>query len=378
MTDLDRKRMCQYAEEHPEAKQKQIGDFFGVERSTVSKVLRQQEKYLVQDDGSRPLIERAKDRTPNLEKALGVWARNMERKGLPLTDEAIREKAWNFASTSTTPEFQQSWSSSWMEKFKQKNNLLGARLRKGWLAPENAEFIFGAASTSHTQSSVGTSSVSLQGIGWPFHPQSATSVNSAFTNNTHSLFSSGPLSPTLPSYTPDSGTAPGPSPPLTARPMLPAPASSNAHRPRSQTFPQIDHYMGGTSSIETFTTKSPIAGVLDSPMEEAPEPIPSTNDSVRKTRPVERSPRVTIFDNIRPLPLPAHILANAVKHEITLSTYNSSPIGTISTEDALRALQVVHKFIEQQPGGFLDYQESVTVGQLMEKLKLQSRANTNA
>ncbi|KAK5696023.1 hypothetical protein LTR97_008443 [Elasticomyces elasticus] len=412
LTDLDRKRMCQYAEEHPNAKQTEIGGIFGVERSTVSKVLRQKEKYLFQDDGSRSPIKRAKGRTPDVEKALGVWARNQERKGLPLTDEAIREKARAFASTSTTPEIQQSWSSSWIEKFKQKNNLLGARSRKGSLAPEDAEFISGAASASHTPSLNGTSPVSPQGVGSPspvelrnaksrdslknespddyldfasrhapFHSQSATSLNSAFTDTTHSSFSPGPLSPTSPFYTPDSGTAPGPfiqTPPLTARPILPAPTSSNAHRPRSQTFPQIDHYMGGTSSSEALTPKLSIAGVLDSPMEEAPDPISSMDDSVRTTRPEERPHTVTPSDMMRPPPLPAHILANEARREITPSTSNSSLRGATSAEDALRALQVVHGFIEQQPGGFLDYQESVTVGKLMEKLKLQSRANSTA
>jgi len=32
LTDLDRKRMCQYAEEHPNSKQTEIGTIFGVER----------------------------------------------------------------------------------------------------------------------------------------------------------------------------------------------------------------------------------------------------------------------------------------------------------------------------------------------------------
>ncbi|KAK3613241.1 hypothetical protein LTR22_028236, partial [Elasticomyces elasticus] len=157
LTDLDRKRMCQYAEEHPNAKQTEIGGIFGVERSTVSKVLRRKEKYLFQDDGSRSPIKRAKGRTPDVEKALGVWARNQERNGLLLTDEAIREKARAFASTSSTPESQQSWSSSWIENFKQRNNLLGARSRKGSLTPGDADFISGAASASHTPSLNGTS-----------------------------------------------------------------------------------------------------------------------------------------------------------------------------------------------------------------------------
>ncbi|KAK3629686.1 hypothetical protein LTR56_017892 [Elasticomyces elasticus] len=410
LTDLDPKRMCQYAKEHPNAKQTEIGGIFDVERSTVSKVLRQKEKYLFQDDGSRSPIKRAKGRTRDVEKTLGVWARKEERKGLPLTDDAIRDHARYFASTSTTPDTQQSWSSSWLEKFKQKNNLLGARSRKGSLGPKDAEIISGTASTSHTPSLNGTSPVSPQGVGSPspvdlrsaksrdslkheddyldftsrhapFHSQSATSLNTAFTDTTHSSFSPGPLSPTPPFYTPDSGTAPGPfvpTPPLTARPTPPAPTSSNANRPRSQTFPQIDHYMGGTSSSEALTPKYTIAGVLDSPMEEAPDPIPSIDDSVRTTRTEERPHTLTPSDMMRPPPIPARMLANEAWREVTPSKFSSSLKGGTSAEDALQALQVVHGFIEQQPRGFLDYQESMTVGKLMEKLKLQSRANRTA
>ncbi|PLN84410.1 hypothetical protein BDW42DRAFT_39635 [Aspergillus taichungensis] len=44
LTDEDRRRMCLYHEENKTAKQTDIGALFGVERSTVSKVLRQKEK----------------------------------------------------------------------------------------------------------------------------------------------------------------------------------------------------------------------------------------------------------------------------------------------------------------------------------------------
>lgn len=47
--------------------------------STVSKVLRQKEKYLFQDDGSRSPIKRAKGRSPDLERTLAVWAKNQVR-----------------------------------------------------------------------------------------------------------------------------------------------------------------------------------------------------------------------------------------------------------------------------------------------------------
>lgn len=42
----------------------------------MSKVLRNKEKYLMQDDGSRSPIKRAKGRSPDIERALAVWAKN--------------------------------------------------------------------------------------------------------------------------------------------------------------------------------------------------------------------------------------------------------------------------------------------------------------
>lgn len=47
--------------------------------STVSKVLRQKEKYLLQDEGSRSPVKRAKGRSPDIERALAVWAKNHVR-----------------------------------------------------------------------------------------------------------------------------------------------------------------------------------------------------------------------------------------------------------------------------------------------------------
>ena len=49
------------------------------ERSTVTKVLRQKDKFLTQDDGSRSPIKRAKGRSPDIERALAVWAKNQVR-----------------------------------------------------------------------------------------------------------------------------------------------------------------------------------------------------------------------------------------------------------------------------------------------------------
>ncbi|QIW96052.1 hypothetical protein AMS68_001570 [Peltaster fructicola] len=399
LTDHDRKRMCQYAEEHPNSKQTEIGAIFGVERSTVSKVLRQKEKYLLQDDGSRSPVKRAKGRSPDIERALAIWAKNQEKKGLPLSDDLIREKARAFAATTATPENHVAMSASWIEKFKLKNNLMGARSRKSSLAPDdtdNVAGIFGASSAAGTSPSSpvpapSTSPVELQGAAshenlrnespdgyidfpgrLPFHSQSTTSLNSAFTDTAPSSFSPGPLSPSSSFFTPDSGVAPGPFL-ATARPGLSINAASNSQRPRSQTFPLLDQYFLASSG-EALTPKYTTTHLLDSPMEEASDPVASVNEilhvSQYQNAMDSRPQTVTPADTMGPPPLPANLAAYDRRRSLTPATSITSTLASTSPEEARHALQVVLNFFEQQPKGFLDLQESVTLGKLMEKLKL--------
>lgn len=375
----------------------------------MSKVLRQKEKYLVQDDGSRSPIKRAKGRSPDIERTLAVWAKNQvcreskvwslvlmhvqERRGLPLTDDMIREKAHAFAATTTTPENQQVVTASWIEKFKLKNNLLGARSRKGSLAPDDADLVSLAGSAFHTPG--GVSPASTQGIGspspvelrsarsqdslqegytdfvggrGPFHSQSTTSLNSAFTDTASSAFSPRPHSPTSPFFTPDSGTAPGAFvvPPLTARPIVPTPSSGKAQRPRSQTFPRIDQNndMQSDAATPKFTTSH----MVDSPTEERPDPMTGIELTSREVK-QDRSALVQPVEKMRPQPLPVNVLSAETRRDTAHSQAAAHP-GT-SPEEARKALEVVLSFFEQQPSGYLDLQESVTIGKLMERLELQ-------
>lgn len=50
LSNTDRKRICEFATEHPELRQETIGTHFGVERSTVSKILKEKEKWLNIDE----------------------------------------------------------------------------------------------------------------------------------------------------------------------------------------------------------------------------------------------------------------------------------------------------------------------------------------
>lgn len=47
--------------------------------STVSKVLRQKEKYLVPEESGQSPAKRVKGRVPDIERALAVWAKNQVR-----------------------------------------------------------------------------------------------------------------------------------------------------------------------------------------------------------------------------------------------------------------------------------------------------------
>ncbi|RKF64987.1 hypothetical protein GcM3_127007 [Golovinomyces cichoracearum] len=124
LTDEDRKRMCQYHEDNPSKKQAEIGALFGVERSTVSKILRQRDKYLSSENRSLSPLKRAKGKFPDIERALSNWIRNLQKKeDYQLTDAIIREKAESFAATVGHKEsfIMKINSTSWLEKFKQKN-----------------------------------------------------------------------------------------------------------------------------------------------------------------------------------------------------------------------------------------------------------------
>ncbi|KAF2757828.1 CenpB-DNA-bind-domain-containing protein [Pseudovirgaria hyperparasitica] len=407
LTDLDRRRMCQYHEDHPTVKQTEIGAMFGVERSTVSKVLRQKEKYLYQgEDGSRSPIKRAKGKFPDIERALSNWARNHQKQGLPLTDAAIREKARFFAQTVGNNESSlKANSTSWLEKFKQKNNL-GSKSRKNSLAEESeggsnpgssAQTPNGISPTSPngapSPSPVTLASAKLEEVTKPtspesyvdfhkpFHSQSNTSLSSVFTDTTTSTYSAGPTSPTSPFFTPDSACAQGHSPFLASQPQQrtasgSAPSGNNGyHRPRSQTFPMlgVEGYASPSTSSEALTPKYLSSTTLDSPISERPQQgfATGTEDAIQHSHALSRTPS----GSMQPPPLPNPTVtipqtqAGAQQHT-PISPRSISP-SSPSQEDAQRALELVMKFFQQQPNMLVEPQEYLTIGKLMEKLKLQ-------
>ena len=126
------------------------------------------------------------------------------------------------------------------------------------------------------------------------------------------------------------------------------------------------------SSADLPTPKFIPSAMLDSPMEEISEAIYSMDEAVHELPVEERPQTVAPAETMRPPPLPAHVLAQETKREVT----STSATGlSTSLEEAQRAMQVVMHYIEQQPNDFT-LQESINVRTLMDKLKLHSRADS--
>ena len=99
--------------------------------STVSKVLRKKEQYLnhapPKETPRSPPTKRSKARLPDIEKTLSAWVSKEQKKGSLITDEAIREQAYYFASIPgpENPAANPINNPGWLEKFKLKHHVNG-------------------------------------------------------------------------------------------------------------------------------------------------------------------------------------------------------------------------------------------------------------
>ena len=294
--------------------------------------------------------------------------------------------------TRTKPSKHHVLSPNWLEKFKLKHNLMGARSRKSSLAPEDAERIstchpFGAASSlSSSRASGPTSPLDLGSAPsqdsfkhessdnyfdytashGPFHSQSETSLNKASTDTAPSPFSPRPLRPTSPFFTPDSGTTEasfGATPLQTPRRIFTGTENGNPQRPRSQTVPQLDQYMIAPAPTEAATLKHS-SEALDSPMEEGSEATTGIGNTLQpRNIPqhhnlAEDKAPFALSEMMGPPPLPAHELTPGSGRPLTSPVHGSSIPMATTPQEALRALEIAHRFFQQQPSSFLDYDES--------------------
>ncbi|KAI0338931.1 hypothetical protein BDW22DRAFT_1432143 [Trametopsis cervina] len=121
--DVDRKRICEYAVDNPQLKQEEIAQRFGVERSTVSKILKGKKFWL---HATAENVRGTKNRGvkfPWLEMKMTEWARECAFKNTLITDASIHEQGLRFAKTQGWPEGKFKASAGWVENFKSRNGI---------------------------------------------------------------------------------------------------------------------------------------------------------------------------------------------------------------------------------------------------------------
>ncbi|KAK0551094.1 hypothetical protein OC845_002344 [Tilletia horrida] len=120
----DRKRICEYHRDNPGHRQDDIAALFGIERSTVSRILKDQDRWLAIEDAS-DAAKIAKHRTgrfPTLEARLSEWADTLIERDEAVSDGDLKAQALKFAAElGLEGSFRASL--GWCEKFREKKGL---------------------------------------------------------------------------------------------------------------------------------------------------------------------------------------------------------------------------------------------------------------
>ncbi|KAJ5249418.1 hypothetical protein N7524_011734 [Penicillium chrysogenum] len=124
LTGQVRQEICLYYEQNKGITHAEIGFIFGVERSTITKVLLQKAKYLGGEDGGQSPAERTKGQILDIENALSNWISDHRQKGLPLSGKVLMDKVLLFAKACRLTDGEKAaLTKDWLEMFKEANNL---------------------------------------------------------------------------------------------------------------------------------------------------------------------------------------------------------------------------------------------------------------
>ncbi|KAL1888939.1 hypothetical protein Cpir12675_005973 [Ceratocystis pirilliformis] len=102
LSNEDKHRMWLFHQKNPGKKQTEIGDMFGVERSTVSKVLCKKKRDLKLPDQKMSRGQQSsqsRPQLPDIEGVLGTWAQDMISQGSAPTDQDLLDHANRLLST---------------------------------------------------------------------------------------------------------------------------------------------------------------------------------------------------------------------------------------------------------------------------------------
>lgn len=134
--NIDRKKICVYAEDNPNLRQEDIARKFNIERSTVSKILKNKHRWLSIDDEPPLLIAKQRylfavfehcvsntvpyrqAKFPGIETLMEDWVVKSAKKNIILTDAMLRKQALEFGRELGFPPANFKASPGWVENFK--------------------------------------------------------------------------------------------------------------------------------------------------------------------------------------------------------------------------------------------------------------------
>ena len=318
----------------------------------------------------------------------------------------IRDKALFFANSVGGSEGHHKVNSSnWLERFKQKNHLLGSKPTKtvdsndsdsgsrrkiksqsgsqtpsgiSPVSPSGASSAAMSPNQSHSGEKAGTPdayadfSSSYRHI----HSQSATSLLSSYSEATpNSTFTQGPISPSSSLFSPQSDAESSPFTQSQQTSLDFITNASNTARPRSQTFPMLGidpNFLTSGSNTENMDAKWIDSPALETPLEEMSEQSRGLGDPVDLkclTGLNTQSP----FQNQSPGSMAPPPLPNTDSPVSNASKVPSPIAPPPSQDEARQALELVMTFVQHQPNGAIHPQEYQIMTKLMERLRLQGR-----
>jgi len=352
--------------------------------STVSKVLRNREKYLAQPAEEPNSKNQAKGKYPDIERTLSNWVRNEKKTGGPITDDQIMEKFRHFARTVSPNQHLKSMNNSWLEMFKQKNGLSGPKSRKSSIAGDTDD------SGAHSPNNLSPTSPNPKRDASPAPRPSEESLPKKIKSESPPASSSSTT-------------------PISLDQQPPPHTHSHSHRPYASISSALSDSTPTPNTASSSTAFSPdlldaaAAGsppffaAFPSPDAAAPAPPPSTSSaastpfvsrarsqtfpisaasldssSYASTPPAAESAALSFFpgpvDDVS-----AHVSGYSLGPVVGASAALgiSGAMGALppSVEETQRALQVVWEFLRSQ-GSPLEPGEVAALRRLMEKLQV--------
>lgn len=335
--------------------------------STVSKVLRKKDQYLnhtqPKETPRSPPNKRPKARLPDIEKTLSAWVIKKQKKGSPITDDAIREQACYFASIPgpENPALNPVNNPGWLEKFKQKHQINSRdtkdrETRKDSVADsDNAHIIQSPISPSdETVSSSSPETIfpaldsTISGDGKPVlsnkRRKSPLCIDTAFTDlgSTSTCFTPQLLSPTSPFFSPESQIS----------------STGALHSPfLQQNFRAMDTFMADSpcSSDQPLSPSHHHHHTFLSSMTDDKERLGSIDECM---------------EDISLLPLSSESQQQQQQDVRTINpdALNNGHTNKPTKQEAREALAVVAHYFAGQPKGSLEVQEGMLLGILQQKL----------